>query len=534
MVHDCGGRVLDAWRMALGYLPVDRDQLFLLPPSMRDWLPEGHLAWFVLEVVDRLDTSVLHARHPNDGVGRRAYDPDMLLALLIYAYCSGVRSSRQIERLCVVDIAFRVLAAGHAPDHTTLARFRQGHEDVAVELFTDVLVLCGEAGLAKVGVVAIDGTKIGADASLRANRTRAQIEDEVRAMVADAAAVDAEEDRLFGEDRGDELPPELADPRRRGARLDAAVKALETQRRARDAEQQAARAARREAWDKRRRDADDDHPPTGRPPAELELELAEEALAREERRAEQRRQQRAEREANAAAAGRKVRGPKPAGEDPDLRRARRRVERVRARAGQDTNDTGGDERVNVTDPDSRIMKDQRGWVQGYNAQAAVNQDGIVLAADVTQDGNDVEQCMPMMTATRANLDAAGITEPVGTMLFDAGYFSEANLTADGPDRLIATGKAWKLRHSDPTHGPPPKDATPIEAMHHRLCTPEGSSLYTKRQHTVEPVFGDIKHLRGLRRFSRRGLRAVDAEWKLQTAAHNILKMFRHRLAIPPT
>ena len=156
--------------MARDYLRVDRDQPFLLPPSMRDWLPEDHLAWFVLDVVDRLDTSALHARHPRGGVGRRAYDPDMLLALLLYAYCMGVRSSRQIERLCVVDVAFRVLAAGHRPDHTTIARFRQGHEDIAVQLFVDVLMLCAEAGLVRLGVVAIDGTKVEADASMKANR----------------------------------------------------------------------------------------------------------------------------------------------------------------------------------------------------------------------------------------------------------------------------------------------------------------------------------------------------------------------------
>lgn len=522
--------------MALRYLPVDRDQLFLLPVSMRDWLPSGHLAWFVLEVVERLDTSVLHARHPNDGVGRRAYDPDMLVALLVYAYCTGVRSSRQVERLCEVDVAFRVLAAGHAPDHTTIARFRQDHADLAVQLFSDVLMLCAEAGLAKVGVVAIDGTKIAADASLKANRTRAQIEDEVRAMFSDAASLDAEEDRLFGEDRGDELPPELRDPRRRGARLDAALKVLDRQREAREAEVAAARAARREAWDDRQRVvAGDDHRPTGRPPAELELEVATEALTHEERRDEARRQQRAEREAEAAAKGHKVHGPTPTVEHRDLRRARRRVERAQAQAeavDAATRTGDADERVNVTDPDSRIMKDQRGWVQGYNAQAAVNDHGVALAASVTQDGNDLAQCTPMMAATQANLDVAGITEPVGVMLFDAGYLSEDNLTAAGPDRLIATSKAWKLRRTDPTNGPAPKDATPLEAMHHRLRTPDGSALYALRQHTIEPVFGDVKHLRGFRRFSRRGLSAVDAEWKLVMTAHNVLKLFRSQATTP--
>jgi transposase len=519
--------------MALSYLPVDRDQQFLLPPSMRDWLPEDHLAWFVLDVVERLDTSRLHARHPNDGVGRRAYDPDMLLALLIYAYCTGVRSSRQIERLCVVDIAFRVLAGGYRPDHTTIARFRQHHEQVAADLFVDVLVLCAEVGLARVGVIAIDGTKVGADASLKANRTRAQIEKEVAAMMADAAHIDASEDEMFGEDRGDEPPPELGDPRRRGARLDAAIKALDERHRAREAEQEAATAARREAWDQRR-DPDGDRRPDGRAPADLELELAAEALAHEERRAAERRQERTQREARAAAAGRKMSGPRPTVEPRGLRNARVRWARARTRAADTAAAGDPEERVNVSDPDSRVMKDPRGWVQGYNAQAAVTQDGVVLAAVVTQDGNDLHQCIPMMDATGSNLAAASIDEPVGVLLFDAGYLSEDNLLAEGPDRLIATGKAWKLRHSDPTEGPPPDDATPIEAMGHRLRTPEGSALYAKRQHTVEPVFGDVKHLRGFRRFSRRGLDAVDAEWKLQLAAHNILKMFRHHQAAATT
>jgi transposase len=506
---------------------------------MRDWLPEGHLVWFVLDVVERVDTSVLHARHPNDGVGRRAYDPDMLLALLIYAYCSGLRSSRRIEQLCEVDVAFRVLAAGHLPDHTTIARFRQDHEDVAVRLFTDVLVLCAEAGLARVGVVAVDGTKVAADASLKANRTRAQIEAEVQAMFADAAAADREEDRLFGDARGDELPPDLADPRRRRVRLDAALREFEAQRRAREAEEAAAKTAQREAWEQRQREAAAaGRRPEGRPPADLELELAETALADELARAAEQSRRRAEQEAAAAAKGHKMPGTKP-GDPADGRKVRRARQRVADASDRADTEHGAadapdeDQRVNVTDPDSRIMSTPKGWVQGYNAQAAVNEDGIVLAAEVTRDGNDVGQCEPMMAHTQDNLDAAGIVEPVGTMLFDAGYLSEDNLAAAGPDRLIATGKAHKLRRSQPTEGSPPDDAGPIAAMKHRLRTPEGSALYSKRQHTVEPVFGDIKHLRGFRQFSRRGLVAVDAEWKLQTAAHNILKMFRNRATLKP-
>ena len=234
---------LERFGMAFSYLPVDRDQQFLLPPDMRDWLPPGHLVWFVLDVVARVDTSALHERHPRDGVGRRAYDPDMLLALLIYAYCGGVRSSRQIERLCEVDVAFRVICANHVPDHTTIARFRQDHQDDAVRLFTDVLALCAAAGLATVGRVAVDGTKMAANASLKANRTRHQLEAEVAAMFAEAADTDAGEDALFGDARGDELPEDLVDPRRRKARLDAALAEVAQAEAARQAEEQRARDA---------------------------------------------------------------------------------------------------------------------------------------------------------------------------------------------------------------------------------------------------------------------------------------------------
>ena len=185
--------------MARGYIPVDRDRQFLLPPDVRGWLPEDHLVWFVIDVVEQLDTSVLHARHPREGAGRRAYDPEMLLALLIYAYCTKQRSSRQIERLCEVDVAYRVICANHVPDHTTIARFRQHFAADVVGLFADVLELCAAAGLVKVGVVAVDGTKFAADAALRANRTRARIEAEIRTMFAEAEQVDTAEDDEFGE-----------------------------------------------------------------------------------------------------------------------------------------------------------------------------------------------------------------------------------------------------------------------------------------------------------------------------------------------
>lgn len=510
--------------MALSYLPVDRDQLFLLPPNMRDWLPESHLVWFVLDVVDKVDTSGLHACHPNDGVGRRAYDPDMLLALLVYAYCTGVRSARQIERLCEVDVAFRVICANLAPDHTTVARFRQDQQDQAVRLFTDVLLLCAAAGLASVGVIAVDGTKMAANASLKANRTRERIETEIRAMFADAEAVDADEDRLFGDARGDELPADLADSRQRGPRLDAALRHLERVHAARQAEAAAAQAARAAAESEASRQGR--RAPGGRPRAGCEVALAETALAVARK---QEAAHRAQVEGAAAAKGRRLRD-RPTGVGFRVARAQERLRRARQKAARRQREAATDserDQVNVTDLDSRIMKTASGWMQGYNAQASVNDRGVVVAADVTQNAADVGQCEPMMAATQANLAAVGVTDPVEIMLFDAGYLSEDNLTADGPERLIATGKAWRLRRQAPTTGPAPTDASPIEAMEHRLRTPEGAALYAQRQHTVEPVFGTTKEQRGYRRFTRRGLGAVTAEWQLMMAVHNILKLHRY-------
>jgi transposase len=526
--------------MALSYLPVDRSQAFLLPPDMAEWLPESHLVWFVLDVVAKVDTSSLHARHPNVGPGRRAYDPDMLLALLIYAYCSGQRSSRQIERLCEVDVAYRIVCANRAPDHTTIARFRQDHQPHAVALFTDVLVLCAAAGLARVGIVSVDGTKMGANAALDANRTRAAIEAEVAAMMREANEADIAQDELFGDARGDELPAELADPRTRGAHLDAALRELVAQAVARREAAAAARAAAQAAWDERIRVAEaEGKTVSGRPPGADALAQAEQALAREEARRDERVRARAEHEAAHAAAGRKPTGPTPTFDRRSLRRARQRVQRAQAAKAQPGAQTGAtaekasEDRVNVTDPQSRIMKTAQGWVQGYNAQASVNEVGLVLAAGVTTDGNDCAQCGPMMARTRASLDAAQIREAIGTMLFDAGYWSEANAGLAGPDRLIATTKDWKQRKKarelGTTTGPPPPDASPLDAMEHRLRTAEGTALYAHRSTTVEPTFGQIKEGRGFRRFVRRGLAAVDGEWQLICATHNVMKLFRHQL-----
>ncbi len=240
-------------------------------------------------------------------------------------------------------------------------------------------------------------------------------------------------------------------------------------------------------------------------------------------------------ETQATAEGRKLKGPAPAGlraiERRDLQRANTRVAEARTAAA---NAVDTERQVNVTDPDSRIMKSVGGWVQGYNAQAAVNEQQIVVACDVTQDANDLGQYVPMVTATQAALIAAGIADDIGTVLAGAGYWSDDNATAPGPDRLIATLKDWKQRRAaremGSTSGPAPVEASELEAMEHRLRTPEGAEAYAHRSHIVEPVFGDAKENRGWRRFRRRGLSAAQSEWALMSLIHNIAKLFTHGAA----
>jgi transposase len=205
--------------VAQNFLFCDRDQELLLSPSLREWLPEDHLAWFVLDAVDEIDLSAFYGAYREDGWGRAAFDPRMMVALLLYAYAVGERSSRGIERRCREDVAFRVITANHVPDHATIARFRARHEQALAATFTQVLALCAHAGLVSVGVVALDGTLVAGNASPGATRSYAAIRQEAERMLAEAARVDAAEDERLGEARGDELPAELVDPRARRERL---------------------------------------------------------------------------------------------------------------------------------------------------------------------------------------------------------------------------------------------------------------------------------------------------------------------------
>jgi transposase len=518
--------------MARFYVGPQREQLLLMPVSMRDWLEEGHLAWFVIDVVEQLDTAALHVRHRNDGPGRPAYDPDMMLALLLYAYANGVRSSRRIEAACRTDAAYRVISGGLVPDHATLARFVVDHQEAMQALFVSGLRLCAAAGLVDLATVAIDGTKIGADAALDANRSAEWIRLQVQRLLAEAVAADAADAHspaLLPPDR----PEELASPAGRLGRLQAALARIEAEDRAAHAHatarQQAARRAAEAGHKLHGPKPTDPHAALARAQADHAAVLVA---------AQAKHAARAAKIAAAAAEGRRLPGRKPAA-DHAVERAAAALAAAKATAEAAAQaHPPRDRSANITDPDSRIMNSSSGWVQGYNAQAAVNSQQIVLAGMISQNGNDVELYQPMTSALADTLSAAGVTEPVGLILADAGYWSHANAIAPGPDRLIATLKDWKqrraAREAGTTNTEPPEGACPMNLMEHRLRTVEGARAYATRSHTVEPVFGHHKHNRGWRQFRRRGLSAVRSEWALMNLSHNITKLYEHGIPRPAT
>lgn len=504
---------------------------------MSEWLPPDHLVWFVLDTVEVLDTSAFERCRRLGGAGTAGYDPRMLLGLLVYAYCRGVRSSRHIERLCDTDVAFRVLCAQDVPDHCTIARFRAECQDAFTELFTQILLVAGRAGLANFGTVAIDGTKIAANASIDANRSHDWLATKVEQMVAQAGQTDAAEDAAQakgdGDDRGDRVPAALGDRTRRAERIRQAaqeVTAQHDQRVRADAQREAAALARR-----RRSEAGE--PVRGRIPegphrlAEAEAHLAREITAH---------QARLDRYAALLAAGKKPMGrpPVPMDEHSRVRRARRvvaaaRAAAERAAATKPTKQNPFPKDVaNTTDPQSRLMPTRKGFIQGYNTQVAVTADQLIVAVQVGQSSNDLASLVPMMAAAQRAATAlhqvTGQQEHViGTVLADAGYCSEANLAAPGPDRLIALAKSRdqsKAAAQTPATGPPPPEATPREAMDHRLRTAEGHSLYKRRGATVEPGIGNLKKI--IDRFSRRGLHSANSELHLAASAFNLMKLHR--------
>jgi transposase len=550
--------------VAKGYRLLDRDQQFLMPESMRDWLPESDPVWLVISVVAGLDTSKLHAKRRTGAAGRAGYDPDMVLTLLIWAWAQGIRSSRVIERLCGRDVAFRIICAGDAPDHVTISRFRAEAAEACEDLFAQVLMLCARLGMGQLGVVAIDSVKLASNASLSANRTgdglrqaaaeqaRAdahKARDVAAAAAAEHGATDAAEDELYGPGRrGDEVPDDLVDPRSRAARIEQALAELKARSEAGGGDREAAAQRRREREEKKlqqrqalleRYREQGRTVATGRPPAEIRVEVLEENLAVHRARAQARID---------AWAARPFRGghiPKPVEADRHVKRAQAALDRAiaeraahrqaQAQPVAQADAASGPEpkapKRNITDPQSRMMRLRGGgWVQGYNCQAATSSDGLIIATSVGNNPNDATAFPTIFdkTAVAAALIDTHAPSPggIGVVLADAGYLSSDNLTLSGPDRLIAVGKSRDLAmaaREDPAAGPPPPDTSPIEAMAHRLRTPEGHDLYRQRSHIAETPFAHAKHNLGFRRFTSRGIDRAAAEFSFHAMVHNVFK-----------
>jgi len=459
--------------MARHYKSYGLDQRMLLPVDMREWLPEGHLARFIVELVGELDLSAFCDRS-SDGRGREAHNPLMLVAVLIYAYCVGMPSSRKIEKATYEDVAFRVLAGNSHPDHDVIAAFRKKHLQAFRKTFVDVLQLCAAAGLVKLGHVSIDGTKFGANASKhkamsygRMIETEARLVADVERMTAEAEAIDAAEDAKFGKGtRGDELPKELQRSEDRLKKIREAKAVLEANARA--AAEAKAREAKAKLEERAKKQAETGIGSGGRPPTVPDVEAAK----------------------------------------PDDKAQR-----------------------NFTDPESRIMPDganKGAFVQAYNAQIAVDSMAqVIVAITVTQQTNDKLQLVPM---------AEKIIENVGRLAdvtsADAGYFSEAavtNLTLAGTNLLVPPDRLKRHESVQPTDATAGEIApTPIATMRAKVRSAVGHALYKMRKAIVEPVFGQIKGVRGLRRFSMRGLAAVEGEWSLIALTHNLLKLWRSR------
>lgn len=577
----------DGW-MAKGYRPVDRDQVFLLPPDMRDWVGRDDPVWLVIATVQRMDTASLHALRKTGGVGRRGYDPDMLLTLLIWAWAHGQRSSRRIERLCHRDLTYRVICAGDVPDHSTIAQFRKDASTVMADLFAESLTVCAQLGMGQLGVVALDGVKIASNASQAANRTERGLAKELEAETErlrktlkdvgiQADIEHATNDEDSDGDRGDGVPPDLIDVpgAERLKRIDEALaSAREHNRAAQDAIPTQTRAEINRDHLHRRRAAEDakaqqwveayarhlaghgEYP--GAPPAAARLPAAQLRLAQAradqqakidywEHNPNRRRRPAAVEDFNAVKRARTI--VERVGVADAHLRARRRAEdqaiAAAIAAAQANTRTphrpSTDTRRNITDPQSRTLSLRGGgWIQGYNCQAVTSSDGLIIATMVTNGAIDTPHLIPMMDKAVAAAEHISSHQPdpahppgIGLLLADAGYHSEANITAAGPDRLIASVKAHKLRAaraehaaadnpSPPPPGPDPGDG-PIQAMAARLLTDEGHAAYSQRSHIAETPFGWAKHTLGFRRFTGRGLARAEAEFAFHALVHNLCK-----------
>lgn len=522
--------------MAKGYRPVERDQVFLFPPSMREWLGEDHPVWLVIRAVEVMDTGAFHGRRRLGGAGTAGYDPDMLVTVLAWAYAHQVTSSRRIEELCRTDVAFRVICGGNLPDHTTIARFRCEFPDAVAAFFAGVLGLCARLGMGRLGVVALDGTKIAASAGVSANRAEDRLRKLAEQAVAAHAAADAAEDEVSGPGcRGDEVPPDAWSPRSRDSRIAAALASLRAEREAAEA----GRDAQARGYLDR---VASGRPGAGSRPAAADVAAAqlrlEQVTAVQQAKIDDWDRRNAEK---IAVTGTGLCHPprRPASEYVRVRKARAKLEAARQReaaamAGRRDRKGPGPVR-NITDPDSRLMHVRGGgFIQGYNAQNVASQDGLIIATQLTADPVDTRWFEPMLAAaqnaaaliTASQDDSDGDGGQIGLVLADAGYLSEHNLTIPGPDRLIATGRSRELEKAAAGQSPGGgwhRTGPATVAMAARLATDDGIAAYRHRGHISETPHGDLKHNKGFRQLSVRGLPKAAAEWQFATAVLNLCK-----------
>jgi transposase len=517
--------------MPQNFIESRRDQGFLLPPDVRDWLARDHLAWFVIGAVEDMDLDGFYAAYRADGHGRAAYEPSLMVALILYAFSTGVHSSRAIERHCRQDVAYRVITGNLVPDHVTVARFICRHQQALADLFTDVLKLCDKAGLIKPGVVSIDGTRLAGNSNPDVNCSFEQI---AREILAQTRATDEAEDEQFGEERGDELPEELRTPEGRREFFRRARQELEREE-SQQVEESQAQAG--------------DEEPEPQPTPEFSFdsrEIIEAGGGRRRWLSEARRQLEQHRWEN----------PDPI--------ARSRIERLllalerldaelwAERAGNDAYEhyraTARDKlgrrlsrppdpyeppempagKVNLTDPDSRPIPIGFGFVQGYNAQTAVNEQQVVLAAEITNLSTDFSQLSPMVAAMIEEMKRAGAEQRPEAIAADAGYWNEQQM-----DEVVNQKHIPVLVAPDKGTRSTPKrwlNEGRANWMRTVLTSDNGRERYAKRKQTVEPLYGDTKHNKGFIRFHRRGRMKVRTEFRLLMMAHNLTKAYRHQIA----
>jgi transposase len=497
------------------FRPWQPEQTTLLPPSPREWLSEDHQAYFLLDLVDELDLSaILIPAHAKDPRGKKGFDPRMMTLLLLYAYCVGTVSSRKIERACYEDLAFRVLTGNQQPDHSRISEFRRRNLDALSDLFVQILRLCQKAGMVSLGHVALDGTKVQANASKhkamsheRMLKAVKQLEQEINALMRKAEILDAQEDQRYGKsNRGSDLPGELRRRQDRLARIRQARKEMEAETTAAAALQRHEEAE--EARDKAAAARESDAPAA----EQADLNKKAEAAAAKAKVAREKAIEAAE-----------TAGVEPPDLEPLAPEAMPRRGLARMADGTPTTKT----QRNFTDPDSHLMKSDGHYIQGYNCQLAVDSDHqVIVATGVSNQPPDVEHLDPMLQRIAAS---AGALPDVMTM--DTGYWSEDNAKAcadQGIDAYIATGRLPHGQPPPPKRGPLPKNADAKTRMARKLRSKKGAKIYAQRKAIVEPVNGQIKEARGLRRLLLRGLEKVNGEWHLIAATHNLLKLFRFR------